>query len=129
MALCSVLDVRAFFSPDSMTDDDISSIIDIISDEIAAGYDVSSNSTDPLLRLACIHASTAATMRKAKLTGELASSVKSGNYQQDNAVAQDIKDHDDKAANFLTMYKYQYNQTSFLLLYGRVGANGVNHEL
>lgn len=125
MALCSTADVRAFFSPESLTDDEISSIIALISKNIAATYNVSESSTDPYLQLACAHASTAATMRKAKLTGELASSVKSGNYQQDNAVAQDIKDHDDTATNLLM--KYEFN--SIGMIYGRTGVNGVNNEL
>lgn len=125
MALCTVEDVRAFFSPESLTDDDISSLIALISKNIAATYNVSESSTDPNLQLACVHASTAATMRKAKLTGELASSVKSGNYQQTNAIAQDIKDHDETATNLLM--KYEFNSVG--LIFGRVGVNGVNNEL
>lgn len=125
MALCTVEDVRAFFSPESLTDDDISSLIALISKNIAATYNVSESSTDSNLQLACVHASTAATMRKAKLTGELASSVKSGNYQQTNAIAQDIKDHDETATNLLM--KYEFNLVG--LIFGRVGVNGVNNEL
>lgn len=126
MALCSVSDVRAFFSPVSLTDDDITSLIALVSKNIAATYNVSESSTDPSLQMACIHASTAAVMRKAKLTGELASTVKSGNYQQTNVVTQDIKEHDDAATKLLM--RYEFNNSGGLII-SRVGENGVNNEL
>ena len=129
MALCSIADVRAFASPASVSDADITAIIALVSDEIAAKSGGSASSTDTNLKFAGIHASVAAVLKKARSNGELAASVDTGNYKQSNTgLISEIKEHEDAADVYIRKYLY-VSMSSFAIPYGRVGRGTVNAEL
>lgn len=127
MALCSVTEVKAIVSPKTVTDAEITSIIDLSSLEIAidtgASEDASENTT---LNLACIHKAAAYVLGKAKTTGELAKQATFSNSSQQNDVENDIKNHFAMAARLVK--KYNYSSSSSSIIYGRVGVGTVNSE-
>ena len=124
MVLCTVDEVKAHVSPESLTDDDILNIITSVSAEIALQSGGSQDaSTEAALNLACVHSSAAAVLQRMRSNGELAARVKFGNQEQRNSPDQDIQDHEDKAARYVKKYRHSsgYSQP-----YGRSGLGTVN---
>jgi hypothetical protein len=82
MVLCTVDELRAQVSPESLTDDELLDIITPVSAAIALLSGGSQDaSTEASLNLACIHSAAATTLRKMRANGELAASVKFGNQE------------------------------------------------
>jgi hypothetical protein len=126
MVLCSVAEVRAEFSPRSLSDEEISTIITQKSRAVATQTGGSAEASDnDLLNLACVHLSAAATLRKAREKGELAARVKIGNSEQQNTIDQDIQYHETEAAKYMKKYRHS---GKFSIPYGRVGIGTVNRE-
>lgn len=126
MAMCTVADVRAVVDPKTLTDSDITSIINLTSGDIAIDAGVSSSSTDGTLARACIHASAALVLQKMKFNGELANQRQIGDSMQSNNVNADIAYHQEKAANYIT--KYNNNTSDFTIVSGRIGIGTVDSE-
>lgn len=124
MAMCTVADVRALVNPKSVSDTDITSIITIAGGDIAEDTGASSNSTNSTLCRACLHASVALVLQKAKSNGELANQRQSGDTMQSNNVNADIVFHQEKAAHYIK----KYNSSEFSIIYGRVGIGTVDSE-
>lgn len=127
MALCSIADVRAFASPVSVADADITAIIALVSDEVALKSGGSASSTDTNLKFAGIHASVAAVLKKARSNGELAARIKNGNAEAQNTIDSDIQKHEDEALYYIR--KYKSSSSSFSIASGRVGYGTVNAVL
>lgn len=124
MALCSVTELRACYSPKTLSNDDLEGIINQKSVEIARRARGSPNSTNSDLNQACINASAAQAMRKARANGELAGRVKIGNDELQNTnIEADIQAYEEKAEWFIQMYLYSGGIT---LPYGRVGYDTVD---
>lgn len=122
MAWCTVDDVKAYVSPESVTDGEIIDIIDLSYSELKI-YTGDGQQNDTL-KLANAHLAAADVLRKMKFKGELASSVKFGDNSQSNNVEADIKYHRSEAFRLVKLYK----SSSFRVLYGRVGPGTVNKE-
>jgi hypothetical protein len=123
MALCSVADVRARIYTSTLVDADIIAIIADVSGEVyeRAGLTDDSNAT---LILAGKNAAYAATLRRMRTTGELASRVKNGNSEAQNTIDKDIQDYEDKA----TFYIRKYRSSGFSIVSGRMGFGTVDGE-
>lgn len=125
MAWCTPDDVKSYVTPESVSDGEISDIIDLSYSELKIYVgDVVQDNT---LKLANAHHAAANVIRKMKFTGELANSVKFGNNSQSNNVEADIKYHKDEALRLVKLYKTA-NTGSGKILYGRVGIGTVNKE-
>lgn len=127
MALCSVADIKAHVTPSSLTDAEITAIIASASEEVALTSGGSASSTNANLKIAGIHASVAQVLRRMQTNGELAASVRAGNYQQQNSIEQLIGMHELKAEKFVQVYKV--SSISLTLSSGRMGIGTVNNEL
>lgn len=120
--MCSVADVKTLVSPQSLTDNDITSIITQATTEVANRARTSESNSDANLKTACIYTSAAHVLRKMKFSGELASSVKMGNSQQQNSIDSDIQAFEDLASRSIRMFLY----SGASVPYGRVGPGTVN---
>ncbi len=128
MALCTVADIQAFVKPASVVDTDITAIISLISDEIAAKSGGSSSSTDVNLKFAAIHAGVAAVLKKARSNGELAAGVDTGTYKQQNTgLIDEINTHETEAERYIK--KYIASAGSYSFGSGRMGFGTTNAEL
>ena len=126
MALCSVADVRVYFSPSELSDADISAIIDVVSEEIAAKTGASASSQDTNLKMAAIHGAAAVTLKRARSNGELASSVQTPEYQQQNTgIIEEIRSHEKDRDMFIQ----RYQAATYGILYSRVGVGTIDAEL
>jgi len=123
MALCSVADIRAKIYSSTLADVDITAIIADVATEVyeRAGSSDESNAT---LILAGKNAACAATLRRMRTTGELASRVKNGNSEAQNTIDKDIQDYEDKA----TYYIRKYRSSGFSIVSGRMGFGTVDGE-
>lgn len=128
MVLCSVDDVRAYYSPVTLTDQDILSIITVVTREILAKAD-SADETDKYLELAGIHLSVATTMKRARSKGELASSISTPEYSQQNTgLIDEINTHESEAEVYIQKYITIAN-SAYSIVSGRMGFGTVNSEL
>lgn len=126
MALCTVADVRAIVDPKTLTDANITSIIQHAESIVTLTTGGSSESTDTRLVLACTHLAAAMTLQKMKFTGELASQLKMGSEAQHNNVDADIEKHEKAAEKYMKQYRYAVS--GYSVLYGRAGFKTVNSE-
>lgn len=127
MAMCTVADVKAIVSPKTVTDAEITSIIALVSGDIAADTGASTSSTDSILIRACTHLSAALVLRKMKYTGELASQRQIGDSSRSNSVTADIAFHVERGTHYVNQYISA--NTDFSIIYGRVGIGTVNEVL
>lgn len=128
MALCTYADVRAVIYSKTLTDADITAIISSVSDDVL-GMAGTTDESNAYLIIAAKNAAYAATLRRMKTTGELASSIKFGNSQQNNSPDADIKAYEAKAEEYIGKYKESIGLIDFALPCGRVGFGTVNAEL
>ncbi len=124
MAMCTVADVRALINPKSVSDSDITSIIAIAGGDIAEETGVSSSSTDSTLCRACLHASAAIVLQKAKSNGELANQIQLGDSMRAHNVNADIAWHQQRSEYFVR----KYLSSDYAIVYGRVGIDTVDSE-
>lgn len=125
MALCSVAEVKAIVSPQTVTDEEIGDIITHASSVISLQSGASTDASDNLmLNLAGVHSSVAFVLQKMKYTGELAQQYVLKGHSQSNNVDADIKYHQIQSANYVS----QYTGSTYKILYGRVGPRTVNSE-
>lgn len=125
MVLCSVAEVKAIVTPETVSDSEISSIISHASNIISLQTGASTDASDNLkLNMACIHSSAALVLQKMKYTGELANQLVMKGQSQSNNVVDEIAYHQTISNNFIS----QYLGTTFKILYGRVGPRTVNSE-
>lgn len=122
--MCTVADVRALVNPKSVSDTDITSIINIAGGDIAEDTGASSSSTDSTLSRACLHASAALVLQKAKSNGELANQKQLGDSMQSNNVNADILWHQQRSEH----YVQKYRSSDYAIPYGRVGIGTVDSE-
>lgn len=126
MVLCTVDELKVHVAPESLTDEDLLDIITSVSAEITLLTGGSQDaSTEASLNLACVHSSAAATLRKMRVNGELAASVKFGNQEQKNAIDADIQDHENKSARYVKMYRHS---SGCSVPFGRSGPGTVNKQ-
>ena len=125
MPLCSLADVKTIVSPETVTDDAINDIIDLVSLQIATGSGASTDTSNPFLKLAVVHESTAIVYERMKVTGEMADKVQFGNSGQWNSADDIIENHRFLSKRYLQMYK----SGGYKVPYGRVGVNTVNREV
>ncbi len=121
VSLCSVDDVRAIVFSTTVTDQDILNIISVASDEVLALAN-STDTSNSLLRLACIYASAAVVAIRTKFTSEMAAQIVKGPYRQQNQIDPEIKRFEDKA----TAYIKKYRGTKYSIPYARAGVGNVN---
>lgn len=129
MVLCSVDDVKAYFTSATLSDADYLAIITTVSAEVLtkAGATAESNA---LLIQAGIHGSVAVAMKRARSSGELAASVKSGNYQiQNTGLTEEIKAHEEERDTYIQQYKDSLKRVNVSIPYGRIGYGTVNATL
>lgn len=125
LVLCSVAEVKAFVTPATVTDAEITSIISHASNEIALATGASSDaSSNTALNLSAIHLSVAYVMGKMKMTGELAQQYVLKGHSQSNNIEADILYHKNKSLEYIS----KYGTSTFKILYGRVGPRTVNSE-
>lgn len=130
MALCSIADIQAFAKPVSVPDADITAIISLLSEEIAAKTGGSSSSTDVNLKFAAIHAGVAAVLKRARSNGELASGVNTGKYSQQNTgLIGEIDSHEKESERYIKKYTLSTGSGSYSFSSGRMGFGTVNTEL
>jgi hypothetical protein len=128
MALCSVADVQVFAKPVSVSDAEVTAVIALLSEEIAAKTGGSASSTDTNLKFACIHLSVATVLKKARSNGELAAGVNSGGYSQQNTgLIGEINAHEMEAEKYIL--RYTSASGSYAFGTGRMGFGTVNTEL
>lgn len=104
MALCTVDYVKNQISTGSLSDADISDLIDDVTSDILAQCGTTLG-TNPLVILAGKNAILAATLRKLKTTGELAASVSTANAQRQNTTDKDIDFYQKKAESYIKQYQ------------------------
>ncbi|MDG6245083.1 MAG: hypothetical protein QCH31_11980 [Methanolobus sp.] len=126
MTMCTVAEVRAIVDPRTIEDPDITDIISHASNIVSLSTGASTESTDTILKMACIHQSAALVLQKMKFSGELASQIKVGSESQSNNVDEDIAKHEEIAQRY--MKKYRYGSSRYSIPYGRAGIKTVNHE-
>lgn len=128
MALCTATELRYMIDSKTLTDTDYGNIIGLVSLEVVsrAGGSADVNSTDANLKLAGLHLAAAAVLRKMRVTGEMAASVKRGNSSQNNDPDSDIISHEAKAGFFIIRYRFETAGASTSVAYGRVGPGTVN---
>jgi len=128
MVLCSYADVRAVIYTETLEDADIADLIANVSADVMAMAG-STDESNAYLIVAGKNAAYAATLRKMKLTGELAASIKFGNSQQNNTPDADIKTYEEKAEFYIEKYKKSVRFSNISLVSGRMGFGTVNAEL
>ena len=128
MAMCTLTDVKAIVSPKTVTDAEITSIIALVSGDIAADTGASTSSTDSTLVRACIHYSAAITLQRMKYTGELASQRQIGDSMRSNNVDAQIAYHHEKAQYFVNKY-VSANYDEYTIISGRIGIGEVDNEV
>jgi len=126
MALCTISDVRAIVDPKTLTDANITSIIQHAESIVVLTTGGSSSSTDTRLVIACTHLAVAMTIQKMKFTGELAAQIKMGSESQSNSVDADIQKHEKLAEKYMKQYRFAVS--GYSVLYGRAGIKTVNSE-
>jgi hypothetical protein len=105
MSLCSVDDVRVHVDPKKITDIEIANIILRSSREVLTKAG-STDETNSYLIEAGVHAAAAMTLKLARSRGELAASVKTPNYEQNNSgIDDEIKQHEKDRDEFIVSYK------------------------
>ncbi|MGI6124681.1 MAG: hypothetical protein ACOYIG_10960 [Acetivibrionales bacterium] len=129
MVLCSVDDVKAYFTSATLSDADYLAIITTVSAEVLtkAGATAESNA---LLIQAGIHGSVAVAMKRARSSGELAGSVKQGNYQiQNTGLIEEINMHEKEKEAYIQQYKDSIRRVNLSIPFGRIGYGTVNAVL
>lgn len=129
MVLCSVDDVKAYFTSATLSDADYLAIITTVSAEVLtkAGTTDESNA---LLIQAGIHGSVATAMKRARSSGELAASVKQGNYQiQNTGLIEVINTHEKEKEAYIQQYKDSIRRVNLSIPFGRIGYGTVNAVL
>lgn len=129
MVLCSVDDVKAYFTSATLSDADYLAIITTVSAEVLtkAGTTDESNA---LLIQAGIHGSVATAMKRARSSGELAESVKQGNYQiQNTGLIEVINTHEKEKEAYIQQYKDSIMRVNLSIPFGRIGYGTVNAVL
>jgi hypothetical protein len=129
MVLCSVEDVRAYVNPKSVSDADINAIIQRVSTEVMTKAEATDESNAFLIQ-AGIHGAAAVTLDQAIINGELAASVETPEYKQQNPGFIDmVNSHKKEMANYIQMYRDSIRAANFAIPYARVGIGTVNAEL
>lgn len=129
MVLCSVADVRAYANPISVSDSDVTAIIQRVSVDVMTKAEATDESNAFLIQ-AVIHGSAAVTLKKARSNGELAASVETPEYKQQNAgLIDEINSHEKEMADYIQMYQNSVRYANFAIPYARVGIGTVNAEL
>ena len=129
MVLCSVEDVWAYTKPVSVSEADITSIIQRVSTEVMTGAEATDESNAFLIQ-AGIHGSVAATIKKARSNGELAASVETPEYKQQNTgLIDEINSHEKKMDGYIQRYRDSVRAANFSIPYARAGIGTVNAEL
>lgn len=125
MPLCSLADVKTIVSPETVADDAINDIIDLVSLQIATVSGVSTDASNPFLKLAVVHESAAFVYERMKTTGEMADKVQFGNSAQWNSADDIIQHHRFLSKRYLRMH----TSKDYRIPYGRAGVNTVNREV
>ncbi len=129
MVLCSVEDVRAYANPASVSDVDITAIIQRVSTDVMTKAEATDESNAFLIQ-AGIHGSVAVTLKKARSNGELAASVETPEYKQQNTgLIDEINSHEKEMADYIQKYRDSIRYKNFAIPYARVGIGTVNAEL
>jgi len=129
MVLCSVADVHAYADPASVSDADVTAIIQAVSTEVLTKAEATDESNAFLIQ-AGIHGSVAAVLKKARSNGELASSVKTPEYeQQNNGINDEINTHEKEMNDYIQRYQASVRYADYSILYSRVGIGTVNADL
>lgn len=127
LPLCSVAEVKAIVSPQTVTDEEISSIVSHASNLISLQSGASTDASDNLmLNMAGIHSSVAFVLQKMKYSGELAQQYVLKGHSQSNNIDAEIKYHQTQAASFVSQYLGSTSQ--YKILYGRVGPRTIDSE-
>jgi len=129
MVLCSVEDVQAYAKPESVSDADITAIIQRVSTDVMTKAEAT-DETNAFLVQAGIHGSVAATLKKARSNGELAASVETPEYKQQNTgIIDEINSHEKEMAGYIQRYRDAERYKNFAIPYARAGIGTVNAEL
>ncbi len=116
MALCTIDYVKSKIKYTSLTDLEVSDIIDEVSEEILLECGTT-DETNPKVILAGRYAILAAVLTKMKTTGELAANITTGNGQRQNTTDQDIERYEkkskEKIAEYLNIVNTTFSSPSF----------------
>lgn len=105
MVLCVAADVRVHVNPSSILDADITTIISKISTEILTKAG-SIDETNPYLIQACIHAVAAIVLKRARASGEYASSVETPDSKISiDGINDEIKQHEEERDYYISQYR------------------------
>ena len=111
-----------------MSDSDINAIIQSVSREVLTIAEATDES-NAFLILAGIHGSVAATMKKARSNGELAATVKTPEYEQQNTgLIDEINSHEKKMDECIQRYQNSILSMNYAVLYARAGMGTVNAD-
>lgn len=111
MVVCSVAYVRSFIHSEKMTDADIQNIITNTTEDILNICGVT-DSTIPDITMAIRYTVLANTLINLKTTGELAASIRTPEWQQQNSTDKDIERYQ-KLADELTQPYINVKKSSF----------------
>ena len=126
MAMCSVDDVRVHVNPTSLEDTDIMNIILSTTSSVLTRAG-STDETNPYLIQACIHASAAIALKRARASGEYASSVETPDSKISiDGIIDEIKQHEEERDYYISQYK-TYSSSVFSSFSSTCGFTSFHH--
>ncbi len=129
MGFATVSQIRAVVFTSTLSDSDISELINAVSDNVLKAAGTTDTGNDNII-LAGVNAIYAAVIRKAIETTEFANSVKRGNIQQQQDLTTLISFYTGEYTKYLARYLNSSDAYSMgPFIYGRVGYNTVNNKL
>jgi hypothetical protein len=123
MARCSVADVRSKVFT-TTTDLQLTAIIADVDNEVST-FVGTTDQSNPNLIQAVKWAARSATLRYMVTNGEMAASIETPGYRQQNTIDKHIEFYDNEKLKYIKLYK----TSVFVIPGGRMGYKTVNNEL
>jgi len=127
VALCTVADVRIHANPASVSDLEITGIIASVTTGVLTKSGAI-NASIPSIYQAIVHGAAAVTLKRARVNGELASSVETPESKIQNPdIKEEIKYHEEESNFYLQIYRMSSFSSSGFSPSGRMGYKTVNN--